>query len=375
MRAAPIVLAAGGTGGHLFPAQALALELKRRGRRVCLFTDKRGGEFERRFPGVGVYSVPSGRYAGVGPMGRAKAGVAVGLGILVARQLLGTLDPALVVGFGGYPSLPPLLAALTLGTPTLIHEQNARLGRANRLLAPCVDGIATGFAELQGLAQSHRAKLRFTGNPVRDAVVAVRASTYTPPGADGPIRLLVLGGSQGATIFSDVAPQALAGLGQELKSRLVVSQQCRSEDLDRVRAIYFDSGIQSELSSFFEDVPARLAAAHLVIGRSGASTVSELAVAGRPAILVPYGAAADDHQTDNARQLEKAGGALMIAQARFTAAQLRSQLQELLANPARLAAMAKNAAAIGHPDATARLADLVETMAPGNGAVATMAAA
>jgi UDP-N-acetylglucosamine--N-acetylmuramyl-(pentapeptide) pyrophosphoryl-undecaprenol N-acetylglucosamine transferase len=359
----------------LFPAQALALELKRRGRRVCLFTDKRGGGFERRFPGVGVYYVPSGRYAGVGAMGRARAGVAVGLGVLVARQLLGTLDPALVVGFGGYPSLPPLLAAISLGKPTLIHEQNARLGRANRLLAPCVAGIATGFAELQGLAQGHRAKLRFTGNPVRDAVVATRALGYTPPGAEGAIRLLVLGGSQGATIFSDVVPAALAGLGQELKSRLVVSQQCRSEDLDRVRAIYFDNGIKSELSSFFEDVPARLGAAHLVIGRSGASTVSELTVAGRPSILVPYQAAADDHQTENARVLEKSGGALVVAQARFTAAHLGSQLQELFADPAMLAAMAKGTAAIGHPDATARLADLVENMAPGNGEVAARAAA
>lgn len=367
MKAGPIVLAAGGTGGHIFPAEALAVELKRRGRRVCLFTDRRGGDFERRFAGVAIYYVPSGRYAGVGPIGKARAGVAVGLGVVVARQLLHTLSPALAVGFGGYPSLPPLLAAYSLGVPTLIHEQNARLGRANRLLAACVDGIATGFGQIIGLSDSGRAKLHFTGNPVRAAIADLRGRPYAAPDPAGAIRLLVLGGSQGATVFSDVVPQALAQLPAELRARISLAQQCRPEDLARVREAYAQSGVAAELSSFFEDVPQKLSAAHLVIARSGASTVAELSVAGRPAILVPYGAAADDHQTDNARALEAAGGAVVMAQSRFDAPALARHLQSLLANPPRLGAMAAAAAGIGVPDASARLADLVETLAPRNG--------
>lgn len=363
-----IALAAGGTGGHLFPAQALAAELVRRGRRVVLLTDKRTAGFEDRFQGVEVHVVRAATFANAGALAKARALADIGAGTLAARKLLRRLDVAAAVGFGGYPSLPPMLAATMLRLPAMLHEQNAVLGRVNRLLAPRVDAVALSFESTVGLRAEDESKRSVTGNPVRPAIVAVRELAYVPPNGEGPLRLLVLGGSQGAQILSDVVPAALAALPPELRSRLRVTQQCRPEDLERVRAAYRESGIVADLAAFIDDVPALLGACHLAITRAGASTVAELAVAGRPSILVPYKHATDDHQTANARALAAAGGAFVMPQDKFTAATLADSLSALLIDAPVLGDMAKAARAAGVPDAAARLADLVESLAPANGA-------
>jgi UDP-N-acetylglucosamine--N-acetylmuramyl-(pentapeptide) pyrophosphoryl-undecaprenol N-acetylglucosamine transferase len=363
----PIALAAGGTGGHVFPAQALASELQRRGRTVILITDKRGAGYEKAFPGVGIHRISAGTFAGRGVMGKARALFGIAAGYLAAGSLLRKLDPAVIVGFGGYPSLPTMLAAGRKRV-TLLHEQNAHLGRVNRLLAPRVSAIATSFPQVSGLGQQEMAKVAVTGNPVREAITAVREVPYTSPNGEGPIRILVLGGSQGATVFSEILPEALTQLPETLRKRLRITQQCRAEDLDRVRAAYAGAGIAADLASFIEDVPALLAAAHLVVSRAGASTVSELAVSGRPAILVPYPHATDDHQTANAKALVNAGGAWLMPQPKFTASACRQSLQALLGDAHTLAEMADGSRSMGRPRAAADLADLVERLAPGNGA-------
>ncbi|HMK68706.1 MAG TPA: undecaprenyldiphospho-muramoylpentapeptide beta-N-acetylglucosaminyltransferase [Stellaceae bacterium] len=353
-----VVLAAGGTGGHMFPAEALARALLSRGRTVALMTDSRGEAFGQRLPGVALHRVRAARMSG-GLVRKALGLAELALGTLEAGRRLRTLVPSAVVGFGGYPSVPTMLAATRQKLPTVIHEQNALLGRANRLLAPRVRRIATSFAEVAGIRATDRTRVVETGNPVRPAVAAMRGAPYVVSRGEAPFELLVLGGSQGARVLSEIVPAALARLEKDLKRRLRLSQQARPEDLESVHAAHAASGITAEVRPFFEDVPERLARAQLAITRSGASTVAELAVLGRPAILVPYLYAADDHQTANARALETAGAAWVMPQAEFTAEALAARLTALMNAPESLAEAAKRALALGRPDAAERLADLV----------------
>jgi len=362
----PVVIAAGGTGGHLFPGQALAQELRRRGRRIVLITDERVQHFDKLFPGADIYAVPAATPTNRGVAGLVRAAPAILSGIAQAFGILGRVRPSAVIGFGGYPTLPPIAAAILRGIPVCVHEQNAVLGRVNRLVAPHVRAIASTFAAPKFLRPRDAGKLVVTGNPVRDAVRAVAGAPYEAPGADLRIRLLVFGGSQGARVMSDVVPEALARLPQDIRARLDVVQQARAEDLDRVREAYAKAGIRAELASFFEDMPARIAAAHLVIGRSGASTVSELSVIGRPAILVPLPHSLDNDQKANAETLQAAGAGFMIEQKDFTPEALAGRLAALFADPAQLVSAARAALAQGKPEAVRALADLVEALGRGD---------
>lgn len=354
-----VVIAAGGTGGHFFPAEALAAELVRRGHRIALLTDARsGGLASATFAGHERFVLPGAGIAGRGAWRGARAAAAIALGVLRARGRLAQMHAGVLVGFGGYPSVAPVLAARLLRPcPAIVlHEQNAVLGRANRTLARRADLLALSHDATARVPAGVRMQL--TGNPVRPAVAALAGNAYAPPQEE--MRLLVLGGSLGARVLSDVVPAALASLAPALRTRLRVVQQCRTEDLVRVRDTYATAGIQADLAAFFPDVADRLAAAHLVIARAGASTVAELAVVGRPAILVPLPHAIDDHQSANARALADVGAAWLIPQPAFTAPALAQTLQRLLDDPASLAHAAARAAACGHADAAMRLADAVE---------------
>jgi UDP-N-acetylglucosamine--N-acetylmuramyl-(pentapeptide) pyrophosphoryl-undecaprenol N-acetylglucosamine transferase len=364
MSARTIVLAAGGTGGHMFPAEALARELLARGFAVALVTDRRGQAFGDKVPGVTVHRIRAGRL-GAGLMGKVTALAETALGTLEAARLLRALAPAAAVGFGGYPSVPTMLAATRQGLATVLHEQNAILGRANRLLASRVGTIATSFASVGAMRAAAGMRLVETGNPVRPEITALRSTRYEVPEAEGPVRILVTGGSQGARILSAVVPPALALLGAALRRRLVIMQQARSEDVAEVTRALAGSGIDAEIAPFFEDVPARLARAQLVISRAGASTVAELTVMGRPAILVPYRFAADDHQTANASALGAEGAARIIAETGFTPERLAGEIEALFAAPSQLQAMAAAAHRIGRPDAASRLADVAAAAAGG----------
>jgi UDP-N-acetylglucosamine--N-acetylmuramyl-(pentapeptide) pyrophosphoryl-undecaprenol N-acetylglucosamine transferase len=358
---APFVLAAGGTGGHLFPAQALAGELMRRGRRVVVMTDGRGHNYGNAFPGAEIATVPAATFAGRSALGRIGAFGVIALGVAAALLKLANLRPRAVVGFGGYPSLPVMMAAFLARVPAALHEQNAVPGRVNRLLAPWVKKIAATFPFVR-FAPEHPERIVFTGNPVRAEAAALRVEPYVAPTPDGPIRLLVFGGSQGARALSEIVPAALAQLAENLRVRLSITQQCRAEDLNMVQEVYRAAGLQAEVAKFFTDLPRRMAGSHLVIARSGASTLSELTVIGRPAILVPYPAAMDDHQAANAAVLEKANAAWVIKQDTLTPEGLASLLGEIFTHPEMLSARAEAAKALGHPDAAARLADLAETL-------------
>ena len=331
----PIVIAAGGTGGHMFPAQALAGALAERGRDIVLVTDRRGAEYGGAIAET-VLTVSAGTVSGRGLPGRLMGLGQIAFGAIQAHGILRRLAPAGVVGFGGYASVPTMLAATRLGLPTVIHEQNAVLGRANRLMAPRVRAIAAAFAETAQLCPADRAKAEHTGNPVRAAIAALAERPYPAPERGGPLSLLVIGGSQGAVVMSEVVPAALAALPEELRARLEVVQQCRADDLDETRETYRAAGIAAELAAFFDDLPARLAKAQLVIARAGASTVAELTSAGRPAILVPYPSAADDHQSANARAIELAGGGWTMPQPTFTPDALASRIESFLIAPPRL---------------------------------------
>lgn len=355
----PIVLAAGGTGGHVFPAQALAGELLRRGRRVVLVTDARGVAFGDAVPGVEIRTISAGRVDG-GPVRKMRGVFMLGVGLIQAGKALRGLSPGAVVGFGGYPSLPTMVAATRAGLPTLIHEQNAVLGRANRLVAKKVTRIATSFPTLGGYG-GDPTRLVQTGNPVRDAVVAHRDTPY-PDTADR-LRILVIGGSQGARTLGRVVPEAISRLPDAVRRRLDVTQQCRDEDQDHARTIYADCGANVDVAAFFGDLPERLARAHLAVTRSGASTVAELTCVGRPAILVPYPHATDDHQTANARAIETAGAAWIVADAEMEADSLSQRLASLLSSPKTLGTAAAAAHRLGRPDAARSLADEVEALA------------
>jgi UDP-N-acetylglucosamine--N-acetylmuramyl-(pentapeptide) pyrophosphoryl-undecaprenol N-acetylglucosamine transferase len=356
----PIALAAGGTGGHLFPAEALAQELLARGHQVVLVTDRRGGAFGDRLTAVAVYRVHAAGVLGKTPAERLKAALLLGIGIVQALWLLVRLKPAVVVGFGGYPSVPTLLAARRIRLPTVLHEQNAVLGRANRLLAPRARSIAVAFADTKAVRDADRAKLVHTGNPVRAAVIALHGRVYPEPQPGGVLRLLITGGSQGARVFADVVPPAVASLPKDMRARLEVDHQCRPEDIERTALSYSESGVRYEVAAFFTDMPARLARAHLAVCRAGASTIAELTVAGLPAILVPLPSAADDHQTANAKVSEAAGAGWLMVQSDFTASALARRLFELLRSPDRLAAAARAAQDAAVPDAARRLADVVQ---------------
>lgn len=363
--ARPIVIAAGGTGGHLFPAEALAAELVARGERIALMTDARSAAFESpAFGSAERFVLKGSGLIGRGAKAAAKGAFAIAAGTLEARRILARLDAAAVIGFGGYPSVPPIIAARTLARAkrpvTALHEQNAVLGRANRLLAPGADLLAVSALDTARLPEG--AKLEVVGNPVRPALAALAGQGYAPPAEHGAIRLLVLGGSLGARIFADVVPMAIAALPEALRGRLVVTQQTRAEDLPRVETAYREAGVPADLSPFFGDIATRLAMAHIVVARAGASTVAELASAGRPSILVPLPNAIDDHQTANARSLAAVGAAWLMPQPTFTADALARQLGVVLASPAVLARAAAAAAQEARPDAARRLADLVQSL-------------
>ncbi|MES3092070.1 undecaprenyldiphospho-muramoylpentapeptide beta-N-acetylglucosaminyltransferase [Sphingomonas aerolata] len=355
------VLAAGGTGGHMVPAAALAAELTRRGHRVALVSDERGVRFPGLFEGIQTHVLPAGRFTG-GPLGWAKATRSMWRGRMMARELYRTFKPAAVIGFGGYPALPALLAAFANRIPTAVHEQNAVLGRVNRLVARRVDAIATSSEPTERLASGLLAKTHLVGNPVREAVLALRARPYPLLEEDGIFRVLVTGGSQGASILSQVVPDGLAMLPVTFRRRLQVTHQARIEDIDAVRAQYAEHHIPAELATYLPDMPEQLAWAHLVIARAGASTISELTAAGRPAILVPLPGATDDHQTVNAREITRAGGARTIRQGDFTAVELAKQMQKLGLDPAALQNAAGRARSCGRPNAASDLADLVESL-------------
>ncbi len=355
------VLAAGGTGGHMVPAAALATELTRRGHRVALVSDERGVRFPDLFDGIQTHVLPAGRLSG-GPLGWAKAARQMLAGRSMAIELYKTFRPSAVIGFGGYPALPALLAAFAQKVPTIIHEQNAVLGRVNRLVAGSVHGIATSYERVDRLKDSHVPKTHLVGNPVRESVLALRERPYPALDEEGIFRVLVTGGSQGASILSQVVPDGLALLPVAFRRRMQVTHQARIEDIDAVRAKYAEHEIPAELATYLPDLPEQLAWAHLVIARAGASTLAELTVAGRPAILVPLPSATDDHQTVNAREMTKAGGARTIAQGDFTPVELAKQMQKLGLDPAALENAAGRARNCGRPEAASDLADLVESL-------------
>ena len=359
-------LAAGGTGGHMIPAHALAAELLARGHHVMLITDERGARIPGLFEGVITHILPAGRLGG-GLFGWINAARSVMAGRRQARALYREHPPQAVIGFGGYPALPALLAASAAKIPTILHEQNAVLGRVNRLLAGDAAAIATAYDRVDRLAARHADKIELVGNPVREAVARLGEAPF--PGFDdiAPLRILVTGGSQGASILGEVVPEGLALLEPSLRYRLQITQQCRADDIDAVRARYAELGIPAELSTYIGDMPDKLAWAHLIIARAGASTIAELTAAGRPAILVPLPIATDDHQTANAREMAKAGGARMIAQDSFTPATLARQIEAMAADPQALANAAARALSVGRPNAARDLADLAERV--GGGAV------
>jgi UDP-N-acetylglucosamine--N-acetylmuramyl-(pentapeptide) pyrophosphoryl-undecaprenol N-acetylglucosamine transferase len=354
---APVLVAAGGTGGHLFPAEALAAVLVERGLGVHLVTDHRAARFGGAFADDAIHVVASATLRARNPVALTQTAAMLGLGFIQARGLIGRLKPAAVIGFGGYPTVPPVLAAAWGGVPSLIHDANAVIGRANRFLAPRVAAIATTFPDVFSGKPGLAAKATLTGNPVRAAVIAAAAATYQMPGDH--LRLIIFGGSQGARIMADIVPAAIGRLDAELRARLQVVQQAREEDSDRVRQAYMEHAVAAEIAPFFSDLPARVAASHLVISRAGASTVAELAAIGRPAILVPLPHAIDQDQYANAGVLERAGGALRLPQDAFTPERLASEITALAAAPQRLIAMAAAAKSVGRLDAADRLADLV----------------
>ena len=361
------VIAAGGTGGHLFPAQALANELTARGHAVTLITDDRGMRWKDSFEGADMMTSASATTARRGVLGKLGALVTIAGSVFSNYALLGRLKPAAVIGFGGYPSIPPMIAAILRRMPRIIHEQNGVMGRANKALAPHMTSVAVTLPHPVGLPPKAEHKQSHIGNPVRPDVVKQAKAKYESPEEGGDINLLVFGGSQGATILSDVVPDAVGLLPDELRSRIRVCQQARSEDLDRVRDAYGSMDVMAVVEDFFNDMPERMAAAHLIISRSGASTVCELMVMGRPAILVPLPQALDGDQAANATYLVEEGGAWLMPQSEMTPDNLSATLRKLFLDPAALAGAAHSARELGRPRAAQDLADLVENLAQGAG--------
>ncbi|WP_037551774.1 undecaprenyldiphospho-muramoylpentapeptide beta-N-acetylglucosaminyltransferase [Sphingomonas sp. URHD0057] len=358
------VLAAGGTGGHMVPAHALAAELRSRGHGVLLITDDRGARFPGLFDGVPVLILPAGRLGG-GPIGWLKAARAIVKGRAEAKRLYREHRPDAVVGFGGYPAFPSLLAASAMRIPTVLHEQNAVLGRVNRLLAGEAEAIGTAYDKVERLKPKLASKAVLVGNPVRQEIARLGELPFPPFDEFAPLKILVTGGSQGATVLGQIVPEGLGLLQPSLRRRLQIVQQCRPDDIERIRGRYAELGIPAELLTYIEDMPDKLADAHLVIGRAGASTIAELTAAGRPAILIPFAAATDDHQTANACEMTEAGGARTIQQSGFTPTVLARQIEAMAADPIALNNAAARALSVGRPHAARDLADLVERV--GNG--------
>jgi UDP-N-acetylglucosamine--N-acetylmuramyl-(pentapeptide) pyrophosphoryl-undecaprenol N-acetylglucosamine transferase len=357
---APLVLvAAGGTGGHLFPAEALSVALAQHSIAIELATDDRATRYGTKFPARAVHVIPSATLRGRDPLSLATTAGLLSLGLIQAWRLLGRLEPAAVVGFGGYPTVPPVLAATLKRIPTIIHDANAVIGRANRLLAPRVTAIATSFPDVLAAERKLATKTICIGNPVRPAVVAAASKPFSTPEAWQPLRLLVFGGSQGARIMADIVPSSIERLEPALWGRLSIVQQAREEDLARVRSSYAKLQVAAEVAPFFPDLPARMADSHIIISRAGASTIAELAAIGRAAILVPLPHSLDQDQRANATMLEKAGGAIRLDQVEFTPDRLAVEISALAAEPTRLATMAQAARSIGALDAADRLAKLV----------------
>jgi len=357
------VLAAGGTGGHIIPAYALGEELLRRGHQVALITDERGAKIPGCPEKMAMHILPAGRIT-KNPKSWVGGVKAIMAGRKMARQLYSSFEPTAVVGFGGYPAFPALLAAFADDIPALVHEQNAVLGRVNRMTARKVNGVITAYPDVSRLKPSHKEKVHLLGNPVREEVLAIRERPYPPLEEDGIFRVLVTGGSQGATILSDVVPDGLARLPLNLRRRLQVTQQCRAEDIAAVRESYSKHQIPAELATYMPDLPERLGWAHLFVGRAGASTIAELTAAGRPAILVPLPIATDDHQSHNVSEMVAAGGARTIAQPAFTPVELAKQVQAIAMKPGALENAAKAAWKCGRPNAVQDIADLVESFGP-----------
>jgi UDP-N-acetylglucosamine--N-acetylmuramyl-(pentapeptide) pyrophosphoryl-undecaprenol N-acetylglucosamine transferase len=359
------VVAAGGTGGHLFPAQALAEALIARGWGIVLASDERVAGLAQDFPAERRIGLSAATYRPGDPIGMLRAGLAVLRGAGQARAAYREIGPHVVVGFGGYPSAPALVGAILDRRPTVIHEQNAVMGRANRFLAPHVKTVACAFPTLKKAPGNVAERAIVVGNPVRPPIRALADQPYEAPTPGGPLRLLVTGGSQGARLLSELVPQAIAALPEDLRQRLVVQQQTRKESMDTARRVYQDALVKAEIAPFFRDIASRLGAAHLVIGRSGAGTVCEFAVAGKPSILVPLAIAIDDDQGQNAKLLADAGGAEVARESQLTVDSLAGALEKLLNNPQRLARMAAAARSVAMPDAAERLADVVEATARG----------
>ena len=357
-----IVLSAGGTGGHLFPAQALAGELQKRGKSIVVMTDARFKNYATAFPGARIETVPSAAFSDRSILGLMASPFEIVGGIAMSLIKLARIRPAAVVGFGGYPSVPVMLAAIVTRIPTAILTPDALMGRANRLVMNSVNLIAANLPLVRFLPKD-MGKVVYTGNTLRPEVVALAGASYDTPTATSPLKLLVFGGSQGARIFSELVPAALKLLSADQRARLDVVQQARPEDLEAAKASYAALGVKAELAPFFNDLPARMAAAQLVIARSGAGTVSELALIGRPAILVPLPHALDDNQTPNADALANAGGGWRVRQAELTPQKLAQMLTEILAAPESLAPRAAAARSIAKADGTQRFADAVEQIA------------
>lgn len=353
------VVAAGGTGGHMFPAEALARALTERGWRIALATDARGARYADHFPAEERIALEAATFKPGDLLGMVRANMRIQAGAAQARKAFVRLDPAIVVGFGGYPSLPALMAARSQRRPTLIHEQNAVLGRVNRYMAPKVDAVACAFPTL--LKAPRRIKAEVVGNPVRPDIRAVHDKPY--PAVGGTIRVLVTGGSQGARLLSEFTPAAIINLPEDLRLRVRVEQQTRMENLDLARTAYTEAGVEAEVAPFFRNMASRLEKAHLVIGRAGASTVCELAVSGKPSILIPLKIAADDHQTYNAKLLTDAGAAEVIREDKFTPEALGELIRTMLSDPDGLRRRSDAAKSVAAPDAAERLADLVERTA------------
>ncbi|WP_170400395.1 UDP-N-acetylglucosamine--N-acetylmuramyl-(pentapeptide) pyrophosphoryl-undecaprenol N-acetylglucosamine transferase [Ruegeria arenilitoris] len=355
-----LLIAAGGTGGHMFPAQALTEAMLQKGWRVRLSTDARGARYTSGFPhSTEIVEASSATFARGGLAAKALVGPKIAAGVSGMAVQMMRDRPDVVVGFGGYPSIPALGAATMLKIPRMIHEQNGILGRVNQLFATRVSQVACGIWPTD---LPEGAKGVHTGNPVRAAVLERAAAGYIPPG-DYPMSILVMGGSQGARILSEVVPDAIAALPDALRDHIRVAHQARDEDAERVTAFYADHGIRAEVKPFFQDVPRRMSDAQLVISRSGASSVADISVIGRPSILIPFAAAAGDHQTANARGLVQAGGAIMIPENLLDVSVLTEQITAVLTNPEAAQKMAHAALSTGAPDATERLVHLVEDLA------------
>ena len=363
------VLAAGGTGGHMIPAHALAAELKRRGHGVLLITDQRGARFPGLFDEVPVHILPAGRLT-KSPLGLIRGVRSLLAGRREALALYKQHPPDAVVGFGGYPAVPAILAARAMRIPAVLHEQNAVLGRANRFLAGDAAAIATAYSKVERLKPKFEGKTVLVGNPVRDEIARLGEAPFPPFDEFAPLKILVTGGSQGASVLSQVVPKGLGLLSPSLRLRLQVMQQCRPDDIEQVRAYYAELGIPAEVMTFIEEMAEQLGEAHLFIGRAGASTIAELTAAGRPAILIPFPSATDDHQTANAREMTRAGGARTIPQTEFTPQVLARQIEAMAADPQALSNAASRSLSVGKPHAARDLADLVERVGGGLSPVA-----